>query len=237
MNEKRYLEIRKEVFEKIYKNNAEKQQLEAEAIMVQGKLDRKMKTFNKIKDIKETQMLRGLILETYNLSILKKKNLIREKEMYSLRLQSYMRCIISLSKHDHIEYSSNKKEFVEELKRQAIEKIDLDVSIIRQKRLTYNKMNAYLDAVKGKTGANFFENKDGLITREEIDSDNMKQFDLEEEKRYMINAFENEEYELGDDRMEDDQKLCDTSPVDAIRSIYPKFRDTMLSIEEGKKRK
>ena len=178
--------------------------------------------------VKEVDAKRALVQEEYNLSIKAKQNLIKKEEAYIDRAQTYFNYIVAYRSNNEKDMKTYKEKFLNTIQKQAIEECDNSISLIKQKRITANKLSKYIELNPALE-----QEKEKLVSNEELDKDRMKQFDLEDEKKMMEDAFKKETPLLTDVLMKN-QKMCMQSPFTSIKEIYPNVREQVAVREESR---
>lgn len=228
MTEHEFLGIRQSVFANIFKSNDRMKQLQQQITGLKKQQEKKLADYDKMDQVKEVDAKRALVQEEYNLSIKAKQNLIKKEEAYIDRAQTYFNYIVAYRSNNEKDMKTYKEKFLNTIQKQAIEECDNSISLIKQKRITANKLSKYIELNPALE-----QEKEKLVSNEELDKDRMRQFDLEDEKKMMENAFKKETPLLTDALMKN-QKMCEQSPFTSIKEIYPNVREQVAVREESR---
>lgn len=226
MTEQKFLEIRQSIFARIFRCNDKMKQLQDEIVGLKKEQEKKLADYDKMDQVKGVDAKRALVQEKYNLSIMASQSLIKQEEDYVDRAQAYFKYIIAYRTNNQKDMQTCKEEFLKVIQKQAIEECNNSISIIKQKRITANKLSKYKEF-------NSTLEQEELFSKQELDNDRLKQFDLEDEKKLMETAFKKETPLLTDALMKN-QKMCEQSPFTSIKEVYPNIREQVAIREERK---
>lgn len=218
----------KSVFASIFKSSDRKNQLQQEITELKKHQEKQLADYDKMDQVKEVDAKRALVQEQFNLSIKAKQNLVRKEEAYIDRARLYSQYIVAYHSDNEKDMKTYKEKFLNTIQKQAIEECDNSISLIKQKRITANKLSKYIELNPALE-----QEKEKLVSNEELDKDRMRQFDLEDEKKMMENAFKKETPLLTDALMKN-QKMCEQSPFTSIKEIYPNVREQVAVREESR---
>lgn len=230
MTEKQFLEIKQSSFAHIIGANSRMEALQRQIKEQKSQQEKKLAEYDEMDQTKETDARRALVQEEYNLAIKQKQALIKKEEAYIDRTQTYFRYVTAYHSNNQKDMETYKEEFLKTIQKQAIEECDNSISVIKQKRITANKISQYIEFKP-----ELEQERENLIPKQELDNDRMKQFDLEEEKKIMENAFKKEVPLLTDVLMKN-QKMCEQSPFTTIKEIYPDVREQVAVREESRRK-
>lgn len=228
MTEQEFLGIRQSVFGHIFKSNDTMKQLQNQIAGLKKQQEKKLVEYDEMEQTKETDARRALAQEEYNLAIKNKEVQIKKEEDYIDRAQAYFRYVNAYHSNNQKDMKTYKEEFLKVIQKQAIEECDNSISVIKQKRITANKISQYIEFKP-----ELEQEREKLVPKKELDNERMKQFDLEEEKKMMENAFKKEVPLLTDVLMKN-QKMCEQSPFTTIKEIYPDVREQVAVREESR---
>lgn len=233
MTENQYVSLREVTFKKVYNNTWSKTRLNGEMTLLKEKQEKRLQGYQNLKTTDKLEAERGLILEKYNLELLKLSQSVNKCDLYKKRAQAYLNCIIALSKHQHEDFKKFSDEFVKEIQSQAINSCNDQITMLRQKRVVYSKSNVYLRLLQNVSKKEYEKHKELAFTKEEIDEDSMKQFDIEEDRNAMNQAFQTQEYQL-EEKDFYDTSLLDSTPLETINRVYPELKENLLQMNESR---
>lgn len=227
MTEKRYNVIKKEVFKEIINNNYSKSKIDLDINNIKKNMSDTLDKYENLNASIQNEAARNLTLEKFNLILLNKETKKIEYNFYNKRAELYLKCIFALSQDNLTDYKIYLDEFVLLLQEQAMKKYDLDIKLLRQKRLVYNKTISYLKTFDEEKQVAIKNKIMDIFDKKEIDYDNMIQFELEEEKSEMKKNFGSKDFELDINDMEK-PTILKLTPIDFVKRIYPYLQDDSL---------
>lgn len=232
MNENQFLLIRTKIFDDIRKLSINKKILEAKIDYLKQNQKASLNRYENFDDTLENNAAYQYTLENYNLSIKEKEF---EEKCCTTAItcaQAYFNCIIAIAKEDEEFYDLKVEEYTELIQTEAMNRYDLEISMLKQKKVTDSKIKKYMTYLDPAAIGKFTSNSKNLLTQEQLTTINFRQLELEQEKIEAEKTFDTREPVINkmDFLL---MKLYDSNPIELAKTIYPTFKNRVLEAQES----
>lgn len=163
-----------------------------------------------------------MVLEKFNLKLAKKQSSIDKTMHYRERIKAFYNYVTSLVDGDDISIQRNFTNLIESIKTEILSSYKNDITIIKQKKVMYNRENRYLNVIKDVNPQEYEERKKNFPTALEMDELITKQYDTEEEKKNVETYLKKDKYNF-DSSMISKMVLLDESVFTVANSIFPEL--------------
>lgn len=183
----------------------------------------KSSTLEKFDDIKSDYISdaeRYMELEKCNLKLVEKHSDVDAVMYYRDRIKAFYNYVSSLTSGNDISIQRNFSSFVESIKKELVSYYKNSITIMKQKKVMYNKENKYLNAIKDVNYQEYKERMKTYPTPIEMDALIIKQYDTEIEKQKVENYLKKNECYI-DAELITDMSLLNESVFVVANKIFP----------------
>jgi len=182
------------------------------------------KDFNVDYESEKISLMYLFILEKHNLKILEYDGHIDSLKSLEERLKYHKLFIeLKLTKNE-LEMSKCKSKLIELIQEQAIRKVENDIQLVRQKKITYNKCNKYIEYLR-KNSLEEYENLKNLYSEQKMfDGLENQRNDLEQLKINLIQMFKNRDYDF-DEIILFNKDFLNLDVLKILDMIYPQYSE------------
>lgn len=228
--------IKSEVFRAISDNRVSRNNLAKEFLLIKEKRDKKLDEYKELEPTAMIEVERKLTLEKANSILLQYQNRIKMCDLYAKRAQPFMNCVIAIEKNDEEEYKRCVEEFVDEIKKQALEFKEMELRESKQKRIAYNTTKQWLQVLERTNYSEWKASSEKIEIQKSIEEENMRFFELGEEEEIIKKGLNTKEAII---RKEDfsDLQFLNTAPSILISSICPDVKNEFLNLNEQRARR
>lgn len=220
MNESNIRNLIEKVVISMNENIDKKSLISNEIISLQNKFVSKSENYKKLNMNERLELERSFTLEQYRLNIINKEKELKDTEYLIERCKIYLKHLVAILNNKHLDKKTSLYEFADIVVKESRYNYDANIALIKQKITLYKKFEELLNYLQTNNKEDYLKYIHLMISKEEYNELFVKQENLENERKKMIETFTNRYFEINEEAVLS-LSLLDDNIMNVVEKMYP----------------